>query len=214
MARNSRALEPQGVEDGAPSNLGARLREARGQRGVSLRSLAKRVGVSPSLVSQVERGTVTPSVGTLYAIVRELDLSMDDLFSEAQRRELDVGDAVGHGPVQPRDSRATIYLASGVRWERLTAERDPILDFQVSTYAVGAESCPRDALMTHGGREYGYVISGRLELTVGNETYELGPGDAASFSSTTPHRLANLGDEPTETLWVVVGRERDTRPAS
>jgi transcriptional regulator with XRE-family HTH domain len=213
MPRDARALDVSGT-DGPPMDLGPRLREAREQRGVGLRSLAKRVGVSASLVSQVERGTVTPSVGTLYAIVRELDVSMDALFSEAPRHRLDLSDEVHHGPVQRRDSRATIYLASGVRWERLTAEPDPILDFQRNTYAVGAESCPRDALITHGGREYGYVVSGLLELTVGNETYALGAGDAASFSSRTPHRLANMGDEPTETLWAVVGREHDTRLTS
>lgn len=195
--------------------LGTRLREAREQRGIRLRTLAKKIDVSPSLVSQVELGLVTPSVGTLYAIVRELHLSMDALFA-------DIGDDAHHalsrdasqGPIQRGDARATIYLASGVRWERLTAGPDPVLDFQFSSYDVGAESCPRDALMTHGGYEYGFVLSGRLELTIGRATYELGPGDSASFSSRTPHRLANIGDAPTETIWVVVGRDEDTRPAS
>jgi transcriptional regulator with XRE-family HTH domain len=192
-----------------PAGLGQRLREAREQQQISLRTLAKRIDVSASLVSQVERGNVTPSVGTLYAIVRELNLSMDELFSEA---EVDGGPRrTEPGPVQRADTRKTIYLASGVRWELLTSQHDPELEFQMATYDVGAESCPADALMTHGGKEYGYVIRGRLEVTIGSEVYLLDPGDAVSFSSMTPHRLANAGDEIVEALWVVVGREADAR---
>jgi transcriptional regulator with XRE-family HTH domain len=190
--------------------LGQRLREAREQQRISLRTLAKRIDVSASLVSQVERGNVTPSVGTLYAIVRELNLSMDELFSEAEAEGAGARRAQS-GPVQRSDTRKTIYLASGVRWELLTSKHDPELEFQMATYEVGAESCPADALMTHGGKEYGYVISGRLEVTIGTDVYILDPGDAVSFSSMTPHRLANAGDEIVEALWVVVGREADAR---
>jgi transcriptional regulator with XRE-family HTH domain len=193
-----------------PDGLGQGLREAREAQGIGLRTLAKRVGVSPSLISQVERGKVMPSVGTLYAIVRELDLSMDDLFAGAQaigrRAARDDGGPILHG--QTRD---TIYLASGVRWERLTAEPEAEMDFQISTYAAGAESCPADALMTHEGKEHGYLISGRLGVTIGDQTYEMGPGDSVSFASTTPHRLFTIGDEAAEAIWLVVGREKDAR---
>jgi transcriptional regulator with XRE-family HTH domain len=185
------------------------MRTAREAQKIGVRALAKRVGVSASLISQVERGKVMPSVGTLYAVVRELDISMDDLFAtngvDAQ------AEPEGEGPVLRNDRRKTIYLASGVRWERLTLEPDPDLDFQLATYDIGAESCPPDALMTHGGREYGYVLSGRLEVTIADETFSLGSGDSISFSSTEPHRLANAGSEPAETIWLVTSRDRDAR---
>jgi transcriptional regulator with XRE-family HTH domain len=200
------------------SRVGQRLRQARDDQGLSLRALAERIGVSASLISQVERGQVMPSVSTLYGIVRELDLSMDELFAEPRTAPPAAEDHVDNpadpaaSPVLRGSDRATIYLASGVRWERLTTAADPVLDFQVAEYAVGAESCPPHALMTHGGREYGYVITGALEVTVGAKTYELGPGDSIHFPSTTPHRLANVGNVPTSTLWAVVGRKSDARP--
>jgi transcriptional regulator with XRE-family HTH domain len=192
-----------------PRFLGQRLREAREERGIGLRTLAKRLAVSASLISQVERGKVMPSVGTLYAIVRELDISMDDLFSHASSSRR--GQPDDDGPVQRIEGRDVIYLASGVRWERLTVDPDPDLDFQIVRYDVGAESCPADALMTHEGKEYGYVIDGRLGVTIGRAQYEMGPGDSVSFDSTTPHRLANTGTEAMLGIWVVVGRERDSR---
>jgi quercetin dioxygenase-like cupin family protein len=60
--------------------------------------------------------------------------------------------------------------------------------------------------MRHTGREYGLLLGGHLEITVGFETSELGPGDSISFDSTVPHRLANAGDEPVRAVWVVFGR--------
>ena len=104
-----------------------------------------------------------------------------------------------------------INLASGVRWERLTHERDPDVEFLYVVYPVGAASCPEDALMTHGGREYGYVTSGTLGVQVGFEEYELGPGGSIAFDSSSPHRLWAVGDEPVHAVWVVIGREADPR---
>src|SRR5262245_9499456 len=62
------------------SSLGERLRSERTARGLSLRELARRAGVSPSLLSQIETAKIFPSVGTLYAIVRELGVSIDEIF--------------------------------------------------------------------------------------------------------------------------------------
>jgi mannose-6-phosphate isomerase-like protein (cupin superfamily) len=104
-----------------------------------------------------------------------------------------------------------INLASGVRWERLTRDSDSDVEFLYVVYPVGAESCPRDALMTHGGREYGYVNSGTLGVQVGFEEYELNPGGSIAFDSSSPHRLWTIGDDPVHAVWVVIGRGADPR---
>jgi mannose-6-phosphate isomerase-like protein (cupin superfamily) len=98
-----------------------------------------------------------------------------------------------------------------VRWELLTATPDSDLDFLLTSYAPGAESCPADTLMSHEGREYGYVLTGHLSVTIGTDTYSVGPGDSMSFDSLTPHRLANVQGVPAQAVWVVVGRDRDAR---
>jgi transcriptional regulator with XRE-family HTH domain len=190
------------------SKVGHRLREERERLGVGLRELARRVGVSPSLVSQIELDRVNPSVSTLYAIVTELGMTMSDVFGEqAEEHVVQRGDGLAESP----DTRPVINLASGVRWERLTHDRDPDVEFLYVVYPVGAASCPEDALMTHGGREYGYVSSGTLAVQVGFELYELGPGGSIAFDSSSPHRLSAVGDEPVHAVWVVIGREADPR---
>jgi transcriptional regulator with XRE-family HTH domain len=103
-------------------DLGARLRQARERKGFTVRGLARYVGVSPSLVSQIERGRVMPSVGTLYTIANQLELVVDDLFRDAgaPRADRTKITADAHDPVQRAKNRKTIRLAEGVRWERLT----------------------------------------------------------------------------------------------
>jgi transcriptional regulator with XRE-family HTH domain len=194
-----------------PSKVGSRLRAERERLGISLRELARRVGVSPSLVSQIELDRVNPSVSTLYALVTELGMTMSDVFVDSRREERTA--LPFDGLAERPETRRVISLASGVRWERLTRESDRDVEFLYVVYPVGAESCSEHALMTHGGREYGYVSSGSLGVQVGFEQYELGPGGSIAFDSSSPHRLWTIGDEPVHAVWVVIGRESDPRTA-
>ena len=216
-----------------PETMGARVRAERLRQDIGVRELARRVGVSASLVSQVELGKASPSVGTLYAIVNELGMSLDELFfeqtlepsagSEARsgpvrrgREPTPVADGADHeiasvDPVVRRGGGKAIELASGVRWERLAPETPQDVDFLHVVYEVDGASCPPDSLIRHSGREYGHVLSGRLGVTIGFETYELGPGDSVSFESSMPHRLFTIGNGPVEAIWFVVGRRGDPR---
>jgi len=228
-----------------PAAIGQRLRAEREQQQIGLRELSRRVNVSASLISQIELGRATPSVGTLYAIVNELNISLDELFLQAGRA---AGDGNGtsaraeplrdasrpaprpaadarsggsgraassRGPVVRKADRQTIHLASGVTWEQMSADAEHGVDFLYVTYEVGGASAPERSLMRHSGREYGHLLEGRLNVAIGFETYELEPGDAISFDSTTPHRLFNSGDVPAKAIWCVVGRDdpRVTRAA-
>jgi transcriptional regulator with XRE-family HTH domain len=211
-----------GAEAPAYSELGDRLRTARAARGLSLRSLAERVGVSPSLISQVERGLARPSVNTLYALARELDVSFDELlFPDVHPVRSPTVEPVhpepvasrpGQWPAQPSrpvqraSDRPSIRLASGVVWERLTTESLPNVDFLYVTYEVGGASSPEHEFQRHGGQEWGYVLSGRLGVTIGFDDHVLEPGDAIALDSTVPHRLYNLGDAPVHAIWFVHGR--------
>ena len=199
--------------------MGGHLRAARRAHGLSLRELADRLGVSPSLISQVETGRAKPSVSTLYAIASELNVSLDELlFNDPDRPAggrrprpgpADASTAPANEPGQPiqrADSRKAIRLASGVIWERLTTASNPAIDFLAVTYEVGGASSPEHEFQRHGGQEWGYVVSGRLGVTIGFDDHVLGPGDSIAIDSTIPHRLYNVGDEPVHGIWFVLGR--------
>jgi len=205
----ARAFEPDYPE------VGERLRTRRRARGLSLRELAVRLGVSPSLISQIERGRARPSVSTLFAIASELDASLDELLFNDERQATTSDGSAGRearpSPVQEAATRHHIRLASGVTWERLTTTSQPGVEFLFVVYDVGGASSPGDTFQSHAGHEWGYVISGILEVTIGFDRYVLQPGDAVSLDSSVPHRLANTGDTPVHAIWFVLGRDADPR---
>lgn len=191
----------------AAQEVGPRLRTARSSAGLSVRALAREAGVSPSLVSQIERGKVNPSITSLYTIASALGVSLDALLAPDR-----AGDApTPAASAQPRPDRVlrsharpSLMLASGVRWERLAAAPGRDVEFLLLTFAVGAASCPAEAPMTHSGREYGLVMTGRLGATIGGEHYDLGPGDSIAFDSSVPHRFWTIGDRPALVTWTMV----------
>jgi DNA-binding XRE family transcriptional regulator/mannose-6-phosphate isomerase-like protein (cupin superfamily) len=217
------------------TGLGPRLRLAREERQLSVRELARRIGCSASLISQIERGVSVPSVGILYSLATELDSSLDHLLFGAGQRPnprpptadpapgdpvpgdpapgaapgvaLGVAPGAAPGIVQRGDCRSIIDLASGVRWERLTPGADATADFLEVVYSPGGHSTDERRPLRHDGREYGLVISGTLQANVGFESHELGPGDSISFDSSTPHEYLNKTGEAVHAIWVVVHTE-------
>ena len=204
------------------TGLGPRLRLAREERQLSVRELARRIGCSASLISQIERGVSVPSVGVLYSLATELDSSLDHLLFGADPRRPAAAAAPGPeeqaspgpgpvsaapGIVQRAGCRNIIDLASGVRWERLTPGADAMTDFLEVIYAPGGHSTDERRPLRHDGQEYGLVISGTLQANVGFESYELGPGDSIAFDSSTPHEYLNKTGDPVHAVWVVVHSE-------
>jgi transcriptional regulator with XRE-family HTH domain/mannose-6-phosphate isomerase-like protein (cupin superfamily) len=213
------------------TGLGPRLRLVRGSRQLSVRELARRVGCSASLISQIERGVSVPSVGVLYSLATELGSSLDYLLfgsgagpdgvpaaappaREAREAGAEVAAAAGDPAAAPSPAivqrgcdRRIIDLASGVRWERLTPQSEAMTDFLEVIYSPGGHSTDERRPLRHDGREYGLVISGTLTANVGFESYELGPRDSIAFDSSTPHEYLNKTGDVVRAIWVVVHSE-------
>lgn len=189
--------------------IGVALRRARTDAGLSVREMARSLGCSPSHISQIERGLTSPSVNTLYNIVRRLGMSFDDLFADRERGGAGVGSAPasaasGDGSAESRivraDRRHGIVLTGGVRWELLTPSVEPAFEFVEYIYEVGGSD--GDDYLRYEGREHGVVLEGRLAGAVGFEAFELGPGDSITFDSSIPHRFWNVGDVPARAIWI------------
>ena len=215
-------------------NVGALIRRERQRQGLSLRELARRVGVSASMLSQVETDRTRPSVSTIYAIATELGISIDALLSDRDAAGLDAADAGAvtegggvpsavsadtgttgrRGPslgelgcqlVSP-ENRRKLELESGVTWELLSDLLPHLVDFMYVTYEPGGRSSSSGKLMRHTGTEFAYLLRGKLKIQVGFDEYVLQAGDALAFDSSEPHLLVNEGAEPAEGIWFVLGR--------
>jgi transcriptional regulator with XRE-family HTH domain len=195
-----------------PDGLGERLREARTKRGLSLRSVAQSLGVSASLISQVEIGRTQPSVATLYAMASHLGVSLDELLGIVPPDEPQPTTSGHRGPALPDVQRAAdnpvIEMENGVRWERLAAGAGGPADALLVTYQPGASSSIEGKLMRHAGFEYAYLLEGELTLHLDFETHVLRPGDSLQFDSTRPHLFSNLGAEVAKGVWFVFGRRQ------
>jgi transcriptional regulator with XRE-family HTH domain len=205
-------------DDAAPQDpalaIGERLAEHRTRRGVKVSALARQIGVSPSLISQIERGQSRPSVSTLFALAEALDVPVDAFFRNGEAAAPAAPPAAlaraGEPPRSQRQDRyavrraerAGIDIQGGVRWERLTPTPLDEVEFMELIYAPGAES--NASLYRHPGFEMVLVLSGRLVIHVGFERYELGPGDSMAFPSTMPHRYVNPGDETVRAVTAIL----------
>jgi transcriptional regulator with XRE-family HTH domain len=209
-------------------NVGGLIRKERLARQLSLRELARRVGVSASMLSQVETGRARPSVSTIYAIAAELQLSIDALLSGDEEAVRDpvampgtrMGEEAAVLPellsasqlVRP-EQRRKLELDSGVTWELLSDLLPHLVDFMLVTYEPGGRSSSSGKLTRHSGTEFAFLLRGTLKVQVGFTEYVLRPGDSMAFDSTEPHLLVNEGTEPAVGIWFVLGRRQAAEPS-
>ena len=197
-------------------SIGARLREAREARGMSLRALASAIGVSPSLLSQVETGKTKPSVSTLYSLVSQLDISTDALLGREDHVLHEATRAAQAAPSAPRpavsfhhqssDENPTLEMDNGVKWERLSVLEGTDVEALRVTYQPGASSSIEGQLMRHFGIEHVYLLSGELTLQLEFDTHVIRAGDSMAFDSQRAHLFTNRGLEPVVGIWYVTGR--------
>ncbi len=167
-------------------DVGIRLKKVRELHDLSQRQLAKRCGVSNAMICLIEKGKSRPSLGLLKNILEAFPISIADFFSlelaqpaRAFYRSADLTE-IGGGLIS--------YRQVGV------GAADTKLQMLMERYAPGADT--GRTLIRHDAEEGGIIINGHLEVTVGEETQVLGPGDAYLFNSRIPHRFRNVGKEP------------------
>jgi transcriptional regulator with XRE-family HTH domain len=185
------------VNDEIPDEHGiaAALRDLREAHGYSMRKLSTLSGVSASLISDVERGRVEPSITVLKRLANALDVTLIYFFSDQTSENQRV--------VRKTDRRRIRQPAvgPGIVFELLGPEGEATLEPVYGRYDPGATMGSEP--ISHEGEEWGYVLRGRLKVIVGDDVYFLEAGDAIWFPSTTPHRLANaMPGEVTEYIWV------------
>jgi mannose-6-phosphate isomerase-like protein (cupin superfamily) len=196
---------PTAEGDDEPS-IGGRLAALRKEHRYSIRALASRANVSASLISDVERGKVEPSISTLKRVADALGTTLTYFFSNpadsngrvvrASERVVLAGRPGGSGAGEARSGMRT----SGIHFEMASPEEAENIEAIFGRYDIGASM--GEEPVTHEGEEWGMVLRGRLKVWVGDEIHFLDPGDSIWFPSTIPHRMENVAREPTEYIWI------------
>ena len=172
-------------ESAEAAAIGRRLSALRRRAGLSQRALARRAEVTNSTISLIEAGKMNPSVGALRRILQGIPVGMSEFFSHEAEPEAAIFFAAEELPEIGRGGVSLRQVGHSLAGRAMMILRE--------TYEVGADT--GRVPVGHEAEEGGIVISGRIEVTVGEARKVLGPGDAYYFDSRTPHRFRQVGPE-------------------
>ena len=175
---SNRSTDQESISD----SLGIRMRARRKALALSLRSLGARTGVSASFLSQVERGIVSPSIQTLTAVSRALEVPIYHFLLESP------------DPVVRHDRRRRLIMPNtSVDYELLCP--DVHRSMEVSLGRLEPEATSSDDPLAHATEEFMLVLEGVMEIEIGPRRYVLEPGDSIYYHGLAPHRFFSTGDD-------------------
>ena len=182
--------------------VGASVRMARKRRRMTLQDLADQTGVSVSMLSMLERGVASPSIGTLVSVSSALGLHMAQLFQDPS--------AQASSPVRRRADQVVVQAAEGVSRRLVHTDVEHDLEMVINEYEPGTSSSATP--VHHDGMEFGLIISGTLTVSLDDVDYVLEPGDGIAYSSATPHVLTNSGSAKARAVWINVAFPPESPP--
>lgn len=178
------------------ATIGQNIRRRRMELGLTLQAIADRSGISTSMLSLIERGKSSPSIGSLVAIASSLDTQTSELISSSRASDQVVSRVADQ---RVHDS------AEGVTRRILKVDQDHAIELAISDFEPGTASAP--TAVRHDGYEFGVVLDGILTVNLGRQTYRLNPGDLISYPSTQLHRIANNETGRARALWINLLKE-------
>ncbi len=179
-----------------PARLGTRLKLARQTRGLTLKALALAADCSESLLSKIENGKASPSLPMLHRLVGALDSNIGWMFEETDGEE----GIVFRAGTRPHISLDPLRRGEGISLERIIPySTGHLLQCNIHHIEAGGQSA---GPIKHVGEEVGYILTGTVELVVGEDTFRLSIGDSFVFNSELPHSYRNVGDTRASIFWV------------
>jgi len=176
--------------------LGQRIRELRSKAGMTLQELSKMTKTSIGTLSQLERGLVSPSVRTIYTVADALDVMPAWLIDPTQISSKGMESRY----IVRAAQRSRLLDIDGIRKDVASPAASERLRGFFMVIQAGSSSGAKS--YTHKGEEIGFLLSGELQLHIDGETFSLNEGDCFAFSSSIPHRFANVGAQPASVFWV------------
>ncbi len=176
--------------------IGKAIRNFRLARNMSIKELSEKTDLTSSLISQVERNLISPSLNSLAKISSALKVPMVSFFTETTPKSC---------PVMRKKQRkeTTIFSSSHVIYQLLSPDPDKKIELLLVEIEPEKEENEENELITHIGEECGYVIKGELEVRLGKKRYYLKEGDSIYFQSTVPHRFKNIGKGKVISIWAM-----------
>lgn len=207
-------------------SLGARIRALRNAQNLKISDLAEKAGLTSSMISQVERALISPSIASLKKICDALDTPLGYLFEDADNANgsqpieqsvitppssIDLANfmniyppvkLMGASPVVHEENRKILSPGKGIRFYLLTPNMSGSIEMIYNEYDPGATTGP--SLYVHPGSECGLILTGELIVQIKDDTYVLKEGDSITFNSSDPHMKRNESGQMCTCIWANV----------
>lgn len=176
-------------------NIGERISQIRQSKGISIRELAKQANVTPSLLSQIERGLANPSVNSLKSVATALNTPLFTFFTSEVIKE----DLI----VRSQQRKKVILPGSeNVEYEVLAPDNSDNLEFAIMNLLPQSSSCNEHIF--HNGNEIAYILEGEVNLYLDDEKFTLFKGDSVKVPVGVKHRWENTSDELAKVIFAVI----------
>ena len=176
--------------------MGIRIKKKRGDLGLLVKELSAQIGVTPSLISQIERGKAFPSIVTLKKISEALHTTVGELIGEHEN--------LSQHPLLKSNKRRFVKKNKKGASLHMLSYHDP--SKQIEPYIIQfKKNSNSNGIMTSNfpGQEFCFVLKGSFEAIVNKEHYNLNDGDGFYFNSKLPHQFKNISGKEAEILWII-----------
>lgn len=176
--------------------MGKRIKRKRENLGFQVKELSIKIGVTSSLISQIERGKAFPSIVTLKKIAEALNTKVGDLIGENEN-------LVQHPLLRSNERRFVKENKNGTSLH-LLSYHDP--SKQIEPYIIQfSKNSNSEGIMTSNfpGQEFCFILNGSFEANINGQEYKISEGDGFYFNSSKPHLFQNISGNKAEILWII-----------
>ncbi len=171
--------------------IGENIRRIRKEKGLTIKDISKKADLTKGLISQIENNKANPSINSLMAIAKALNVPIASFFDQNGKME---------NPVVKKDKRKVIKTQSGITYYLLNPSTyNSNLELLYVVYEKGSTT---GTLYTHEGEESGIVLEGKLEIIIDDKKHILEEGDSITLTSDKPHKFTNINNGVTVAIWV------------
>jgi len=171
--------------------IGAKIKRLRIKNNLTQEELADRCELSKGFISQIERDLASPSISTLSDLLQCLGTDLKDFFNDA----IDEDVVFQSDDVFVKENREMGHTINWIVPNSQKNTMEPI----ILELEEGGESVQDDP---HEGEEFGYVLSGRIKICIGNKVYKAKRGESFYFKPGQPHCIKNAAKGRAVVLWV------------
>nr|UWI51684.1 cupin domain-containing protein [Clostridioides difficile] len=176
-------------------DVGSKIRALRKSKNISIATLAKESGLSTGLISQIERNMVVPSIIAMWKITKSLDVNIGYFFDDIGKDDSNI--------VVKKNNRKKIVTNDSTKFYELLVPNLIGKKIEFILVTLNGHTKKSSEFVTHEGEECGYIIKGKMKITLGNKEYILEEGDSFYFNSTIPHIYENCDDNECISVWAM-----------